>query len=589
MTSTPEPNLGLRTPPASGDSRGRPTRLRVEHLDRPLGIDVPRPRLSWLLPAGATRQLARRIRAGAWDSGRVEASGSLLIPYQGPQPAARERIPWQVKVWTDLGESEWSEPSWWETGLTARDDWQAVWIEPAEAQPQAPAGRRPAHLLRHDFTARGPVARARVYATAHGIYEVFVNGDGSATTSSTPGFTAYRKRLQVFSTTSTELLPTGRQPRGEVLLSDGWFRGRHGFERRGRRLRQRDRAAARSSIVDTDGPTARDRHGPNWRSCPSHVTRADLMDGQPVDLRLLDPARTAPWHPVGRPRPDGSTTTATRLVEALAGSPCAGSRAARPRQLTVTAGRAPAVHRLRSEHQRLGASDRPRPRRDPADPHPRRGARRRRRSSTTEHLRAFDLRDRRAAAAGQVDEVVSSRARRATCSSRGTPPTGSATSRSTGIPDELARGRRRPASSCTPTCGALGGSPAATSGMNRLHEAGRVELPRQRLRRSRPTARSASARASPATGRSSSPPPPCSTTSRGSRAKWLRDLAADQWSDGRVPTVVPDPAGDSRPAGLFEDLVDRLGRLGRRRRDRAVGDLARLRRPRRCCASSTRR
>ena len=37
--------------------------------------------------------------------------------------------------------------------------------------------------------------------------------------------------------------------------------------------------------------------------------------------------------------------------------------------------------------------------------------------------------------------------------------------------------------------------------------------------------------------------------------RWLRDLAADQWADGRVPTVVPNPAGD-RPSGVvFEDAA----------------------------------
>jgi alpha-L-rhamnosidase len=37
--------------------------------------------------------------------------------------------------------------------------------------------------------------------------------------------------------------------------------------------------------------------------------------------------------------------------------------------------------------------------------------------------------------------------------------------------------------------------------------------------------------------------------------KWLANLAADQWADGRVPTVTPNPAGDG-PSGVhFEDLA----------------------------------
>ena len=37
-------------------------------------------------------------------------------------------------------------------------------------------------------------------------------------------------------------------------------------------------------------------------------------------------------------------------------------------------------------------------------------------------------------------------------------------------------------------------------------------------------------------------------------AKWLDDLAADQWPDGRVPTVIPNPAGDGPSGVVFEDM-----------------------------------
>ena len=35
---------------------------------------------------------------------------------------------------TDLGPSEWSDWSWWETGLLSPDDWTARWIEPVEEE-----------------------------------------------------------------------------------------------------------------------------------------------------------------------------------------------------------------------------------------------------------------------------------------------------------------------------------------------------------------------------------------------------------------------------------------------------------------------
>ena len=50
----------------------------------------------------------------------------------------------------------------------------ASWIAPAE-QDVPPAGQRPAYLLRGRFTASVGTS-ARLAATAHGIYELFLNG-----------------------------------------------------------------------------------------------------------------------------------------------------------------------------------------------------------------------------------------------------------------------------------------------------------------------------------------------------------------------------------------------------------------------------
>lgn len=69
-----------------------------------------------------------------WDSGKVMSPDSVLVPYAGPALTSRTRYYWSVRVWDAEGKaSAWSEPSWWETGLTDRSDWSAQWIgAPAE-------------------------------------------------------------------------------------------------------------------------------------------------------------------------------------------------------------------------------------------------------------------------------------------------------------------------------------------------------------------------------------------------------------------------------------------------------------------------
>ncbi|MGR7000971.1 family 78 glycoside hydrolase catalytic domain [Yinghuangia aomiensis] len=270
-----------------------PTRLRVEHLDDALGTDVRAPRLSWWLPAGSLRQSAYRIRTGDgatgdasgdtdWDSGWVESDRSILVPYGGPVPAPGQRVTWQVQVRTDRGESDWSQPSSWEPAI-ARGDWRAAWIEPAEDPVPAP-GRRPAYLLRHEFTLASAPASARVYATAHGIYELFLNGARVGDRELTPGYTAYRSNLAVQTYDVTGLLRPGANVLGAVL-SDGWFRGQITSRLTADAFGTRTALLAQLHAVAPDGTTTVVGTGPGWRSTVAETIAADLMEGQRTDFR----------------------------------------------------------------------------------------------------------------------------------------------------------------------------------------------------------------------------------------------------------------------------------------------------------------
>ncbi|HEY7273289.1 MAG TPA: family 78 glycoside hydrolase catalytic domain [Actinoplanes sp.] len=257
-----------------------PYGLRAEHLDEALGIRVARPRLSWRLPDGAAVQRAYRIRGdNGWDTGRVAGDASVLVPYAGPPLASGQRVTWRVKVWTDLGESAWSAPCWFETGLLEPEDWQAEWIEPASDE----AGR-PAALLRYEFTVDRPVATARVYVTAHGIYEGFLNGLRIGDAELTPGFTQYDARLQVQTYDVTADVRTGRNAIG-VVLADGWYRGQIGITRAVDQWGSRTGLLAQLVLTYADGTRAVHGTGPEWRSGPGHIQAADLIAGERWDLR----------------------------------------------------------------------------------------------------------------------------------------------------------------------------------------------------------------------------------------------------------------------------------------------------------------
>jgi alpha-L-rhamnosidase len=289
-----------------------PTRLRVEHLGgAELGLGVRHPRLSWWLPDGAARQVAYAIEVDGRACDRNESAESVLVPWPADALASRQRVEWRVKVWTDEGESEWSAPAWFETGLLDPADWVAEWISPVEAVVATPGHRR-APVLRRTFTVDAPAAGARLYATAHGLYESALNGRRVGDVELAPGFTSYWAHLHVQTYDVSELVVPGENV-WDVVLADGWYRGKHGnwqaADRYGTALAFLGQLHVGEIVVATDG---------RWRSTTGPICAADLMDGQREDHRV----EPAAWAPVsvadhGPARLTVSPAPPVRAVEVL--------------------------------------------------------------------------------------------------------------------------------------------------------------------------------------------------------------------------------------------------------------------------------
>jgi alpha-L-rhamnosidase len=260
--------------------------LQVEHLDVPLGLMHTAPRLSWKLPRSAGQQLGYRLRADTgWDTGWVESARNRLIPYAGPALGPAHRVHWQVRLRTEVGESSWSAPSWFETGLLSAADWTARWIEPGRDVDGAAADRA-ALLLRVEFDLDGPIAAARLYATAHGLYEAFLNGDRVGDAELTGGFTQYAHRLAVQTYDVGGQLRPGRNVLA-VVLADGWYRGQIGISRAADQWGDRLALLTQLRIKHVDGSITTIGNGPGWRSTASHLAAADLIAEEHADLRAL--------------------------------------------------------------------------------------------------------------------------------------------------------------------------------------------------------------------------------------------------------------------------------------------------------------
>ncbi len=219
------------------------------------------------------RQLAYEVEVDGAVT-RVEGDAHVLVPWPARALASGERREVRVRVETDAGLGAWSEPVAVEAGLLTTADWSASWISTGASTDDQPgrAGHRPAYRLRGEVAVERPVVRARLYATAHGIYELALDGQRVGTDELTPGYTEYASHTQVQTYDVTvSMAPGHARGRGAARRRVVPRPGRHAP--RPRPVGHRDgvpRPAATSStrtaattVVGTDA---------TWRWAPSHIT-----------------------------------------------------------------------------------------------------------------------------------------------------------------------------------------------------------------------------------------------------------------------------------------------------------------------------
>ncbi|MEU5093656.1 family 78 glycoside hydrolase catalytic domain [Streptomyces sp. NPDC020996] len=272
--------------------------MSFEHLTDGLGIGVPAPRLSWTLPPGHGAQEAYELeldRAGRTErTGRVESPGQVLVAWPGTPLTSRERVTVRVRVWAPgaAEPSAWSEPSAVEAGLLDPADWAAVPVG-ADWDEDPHAARRPARV-RKDFRLGRPVTRARLYVTAHGLYEVEINGRRVGDEALAPGWTVYPHRLRYRTHDVTGHLTEGANTIG-AWLGDGWYRGKYGFDGGTRNIYGTDQSlVAQLEVTCDDGTTHVVATDGTWRAAPGPILTSGLYEGETFDARLHDPAWATP-------------------------------------------------------------------------------------------------------------------------------------------------------------------------------------------------------------------------------------------------------------------------------------------------------
>ena len=259
-----------------------------------------------------------------WDSGALAHVGEYSFDDLPLSPCAAYTVRARV---TGGGETaEASVPLC--TGRMGTP-WLARWIEPEQenAVPEPEVdfmalvipgphqlgghGRlRPAQELRRVFRLDRLPGRAMLYATAHGVYTLFLNGARVDPRRLAPETTPYEQMLCYQCYDLTALLREGENEL-RVLLGDGWWIGRLGFG--GHSCQYGDRLGFLGQLeLEFDGEKEYIVTDEGFESRPSHIRYSDLMMGEKWDLA----APAAPWTPC-RVTETGTENLVLQTVEPL--------------------------------------------------------------------------------------------------------------------------------------------------------------------------------------------------------------------------------------------------------------------------------
>ena len=272
-------------------------RLLTEDLPDPISIDALTPRFSWQLNAGDQRgvmQTAYEIKVSsgkhiAWNSGKVMSDQSVYVDYKGEPLTSQKKYEWQVRIWDNVDKaSEWSAPASFQMGMLTPADWKAQWITPGFVEDSL----RASPLFRKEFSLNKKIKSAMAYITAHGLYEAQINGQRVGKDYLTPGWTSYNKRLQYQVYDVTALLNPGKNAVGATLGS-GWYRGGVGYNPKPNLYGKDIALLFQLEVTYTDGSKATIISDDSWKSSTGPVRFAEIYNGATIDNRMQQPGWSA--------------------------------------------------------------------------------------------------------------------------------------------------------------------------------------------------------------------------------------------------------------------------------------------------------
>ena len=204
--------------------------LRTEYLTNPVGLDEKYPRLKWKIKDDkrGSRQIAYSITVGIdsinvssgigshWNTGKIMSDGQL-VTYNGNTLEPFQKYYWSVKVWNQENE-QITTPNLanFEMGMMDSKNWKGTWISDTRD-----IEMKEAPYFRKEFIIKKKIKKARVYISAAGLYELYLNGKRVGKNRLDPTYTRFDRRNLYVTHDITSFLKE-KNAIG-IVLGNGWY------------------------------------------------------------------------------------------------------------------------------------------------------------------------------------------------------------------------------------------------------------------------------------------------------------------------------------------------------------------------------
>ena len=253
------------------------SRLRVNHKKIHLSWEVKAVCGKWAVETRIIVSESSNMEKLVYDSGVQENyhENQMLVSFD---LKPRTRYYWQVEVKDDKGDCAKSNPAWFETGKL-QESWTAKWIGTEENEKRMP-------LLYKEFELKEKPESVRWHVCGLGLYEAYVNEKKAGREFLMPGYHCYDSFLEYQTLDVTELLSQGKN-KIAVLLGEGWYKGRFGFDGDYRNLYGNQKkcigelhiryANGQEECIVTDS---------SWKAEESSICENGIYDGEHIDETL---------------------------------------------------------------------------------------------------------------------------------------------------------------------------------------------------------------------------------------------------------------------------------------------------------------